>query len=130
MYWRLLSNSGVEERVAVAVNVSASPSVQQPTAAKVLFDRSGVKVTILNASGVKGAAAVLAEKIKGLGYEQVTIGNTSLVEGNGGLKVLLSRDLIDQKTEVETDLARISKVETINVSDSGEKILEIKILAE
>jgi len=61
--------------------VTVPPTTSQPSpATKPLTDKSAIKIQILNGSGIEGQAGKLSSLLQGVGYSNVTIGNTNNLE--------------------------------------------------
>lgn len=60
----------------IVPSITSQPS---PTT-KPLTDKSAIKIQILNGSGIEGQAGKLSDLLKGVGYSNITIGNTENLE--------------------------------------------------
>lgn len=87
-----------------------APSVM-PTATPVALERKKLEITILNGSGVAGAAGDISTKLKKLGYTIKSTGNASkfdytgvtifITEENKAYLDMLKKDLADEDTTIE-----------------------------
>lgn len=74
--WLLLGNRGEEE---MADGPTSTPTIARssPTPTQVELDREGVKIQILNGTGISGAAGDLRDELSELGYSDFAVGNAS-----------------------------------------------------
>lgn len=105
------SSSEASAPTNAVVEVPASPVV--PEAPKEAFDRSALKVQVLNGSGKAGVAADLAKRLKALGYKGIKTGdaaaanytvlNLAVRGGEEKLKSFVTEDLAKVYPEVPID---------------------------
>lgn len=83
-----------------AVAVPSITSQPSPTA-KPLMDKSAIKIQILNGSGIEGQAGKLSNLLEGVGYNDVTIGNTDNLEQRTTIvyNKLVSKDVLSEITD-------------------------------
>lgn len=81
---------------------AVSPIDSQPTpTTNPLADKSTIKIQIFNGSGVEGQAGKLSNLLKGVGYSNITIGNTDNLEQRTTIlySKLLPKDMLTDITE-------------------------------
>lgn len=101
--WGMYSNSKTEPKEAESMTPETTPVAEVATVTPTPeLVRSKLKVRVENGGGVSGAALVGSEYLKGLGYDVVSIGNSSvsvkltevkLVTGKKEFGQLLLKDL-------------------------------------
>lgn len=87
-----------KETLRVAVEATSAPQESY----------KNTKITVLNASGVSGAAAKLKDNLTALGYKNIEIGNAALVSGN---KLSAPRELAPFVDDLKTSGFTVYKFE-------------------
>ena len=78
-----------------------SPTSQPKTTTNPLTDKSAIKIQILNGSGIEGQAGKLSDLLQGVGYNNVTTGNTNNLEQRTTImyKKLVPKDMLTDITD-------------------------------
>jgi hypothetical protein len=107
--------NGQEEKQGVSSIATSSPMATS-------IPRESPKLSILNASGVVGAAAKFAEQVKSQGYEVVEIGNAPKIQSGNTLFAA------DNVLEINDSLVKILKVGEISALLEGNLSYNVQVV--
>lgn len=122
LFWtELVSNPWRQKTPSVEPLPLAKPiTPSQPTPTITIYDKSSVKIQILNGSGIEGQAGELSSILQKSGYKDIQTGNTPVTERGSTLiySALLPADALKEMvTLLENDL---SKIETQATGETQE----------
>lgn len=102
-----------------APSASTEEGEQTPTATPtpVQLERSDLSLTVLNGSGVAGAAGDVSEILEDLGYTVESTGNASKFDYTG-ITILISEEKKDYSDLLKKDLADEAKTIKVEVDDN------------
>lgn len=109
-FFFVVKNQKVEEREVVPVE---SEQMQHEEESAGTFDRSKWSLEVLNGSGVAGLAKTSADKLVGLGYKIIKVGNSS--KSNVTVtEILVSEELSEKSEDLLKDISDNFKQATIS----------------
>lgn len=107
-------------------NNNVSTSTPVATATPAAIKRDGVTIEIQNGTGVPGEAKLLSDKLKALGYSNITAGNAASTD-NTDTTVTFSKALSQSvQDEIKTQLESFYK--TVNVKTSTVQKTDVVII--
>ena len=122
--WLIFGQGGQDD---AEEEISPTPFSQSssPTPTETQIERSGVKIQVLNGTGISGAAGELQEEIEGLGYSDIAVGNAGS-QNYKNAEVTFSSGVDDKvKDEITDKLEAIYQDVDVKTGSVGEYDIRI-----